>query len=223
MKNLEYYLNLNYTKTVYQDEEGDFIIEVPDLPGCVADGATPAEAFENVREAMASWIESRVKAGLAIPEPKKPEEYSGKILVRMPQFLHRRLAEQAKTEGVSLNQYVVACLTDASAAYSARSSLDQAAALFSGGAANSALYGVVQSAVTRITSRIRYEPETVTLALGVGETFSTDSIHYCGVKWGTLAEPLGLGQSGTTRQQTEWQLKGLPAVIHDPRLHDKLA
>jgi antitoxin HicB len=115
MKNLEHYLSLNYRKIVYQDEDGDYIIEVPDLPGCAADGVTPDEAFANLRDSMSSWFESRIEAGLAIPEPKNPESYSGKLLLRMPKFLHRRLAEQAETQETSLNQYVVALLSDASA------------------------------------------------------------------------------------------------------------
>lgn len=115
MKNLDYYLSLNYRKLVYQDEDGDYIVEVPDLPGCVSDGPTPAEAFENLRGAMSSWITSRIAAGLDVPEPKTIEDYSGRVLLRMPQFLHRRLAEQASTEGASLNQYMVSLLSDGSA------------------------------------------------------------------------------------------------------------
>jgi predicted RNase H-like HicB family nuclease len=116
MKNTHDYLSLNYHKRLYQDEEGDWIVEVDDLPGCIADGRTPDEAIENLRQAMRSWIDSRIQAGLDVPEPSVAEEYSGKILVRMPRFLHRRLSLQAKTEGVSLNQYIVSLLVDASRA-----------------------------------------------------------------------------------------------------------
>lgn len=114
MKNIDDYLSLNYHKRLYQDD-GDWIIEVDDLPGCIADGGTPDEAVENLRHAMRSWIESRLAAGLEVPEPSGAEEYSGKILVRMPRFLHRRLSLQAKAEGVSLNQYLGSLLADASA------------------------------------------------------------------------------------------------------------
>jgi len=114
MSDVNYYLSLNYHKRLYQ-EDGDWIVEVDDFPGCVADGRTPDEAVENLRHAMKSWIESRVAAGFDIPEPSGMEEYSGKILVRMPRFLHRRLSLQAKAEGVSLNQYLGSLLADASA------------------------------------------------------------------------------------------------------------
>jgi antitoxin HicB len=114
MKDLKYYLSLNYRKTVYQDEDGDYIVEVTELPGCLADGATPDEAFANLREAMVSWLKSRMEAGLEIPEPRELDEYSGKVLLRMPKFLHRRLSEQAVDEGVSLNHYLVALLSASS-------------------------------------------------------------------------------------------------------------
>lgn len=116
MKPIDHYLSLKYPTSVYQDEEGDYIVEVDDLPGCLADGRTPDEAFANLQEAKRSWMESRQAAGLQIPEPRQRDEYSGRVLVRMPKFLHRKLFEQAKAEGTSLNQYIVALLSWASAA-----------------------------------------------------------------------------------------------------------
>jgi len=114
MKPLEYYLSLNYRSSVYRDDEGDFIVEVPDLPGCAADGKTPDEAFNNLKSAMRSWIESRTASGLEIPEPRSSEQYSGRLLIRMPKYLHERLSHQAANEGVSLNQYMVSLLSEAS-------------------------------------------------------------------------------------------------------------
>lgn len=139
MRNADYYLSLNYHKRLYQDEEGDWIVEVDDLPGCVADGKTPDEAVENLRDAMTAWIDSRIEAGLEVPEPSVAEEYSGKILVRMPRFLHRRLSLQAKAEGVSLNQYIVSLLVDASRAGLTAAPVVQNVASF---AANCRWYGV---------------------------------------------------------------------------------
>src|SRR5216684_1995039 len=107
MKTVEHYLSLNYKTSVYRDDEGDFIVEAAGLPGCVADGKTPNEAFENLYKAMRSWIESRIEAGLDIPEPKSTGGFSGRVLLRMPRYLHQRLSEQAENEGASLNQYMV--------------------------------------------------------------------------------------------------------------------
>jgi len=115
MKSVEYYLGLNYRTSVFRDDEGDFIVKVPELPGCIADGDTPNSAFENLKVAMRSWIESRMEAGLDIPEPKSRADFSGRILLRMPRYLHERLSEQAESEGTSLNQYMISLLSQASA------------------------------------------------------------------------------------------------------------
>ena len=57
------------------------------------------------------WIEAAYEHGIDIPLPSYPEEYSGKFVVRLPRSLHRRLAESAERDGVSLNQYVVMLLS----------------------------------------------------------------------------------------------------------------
>jgi antitoxin HicB len=115
MRTLDHYLALNYHKRLYQDDENDWIVEIDDLPGCVADGKTPDEAIANSRLAMQSWMESRMSAGLEIPEPSIADDYSGRILLRMPKYIHRRLAIQAQQEGSSLNQYIVSLISYGSA------------------------------------------------------------------------------------------------------------
>lgn len=42
---------------IYPGEDGMWVAEVPSLPGCVTQGATRAEAIENVREAIDLWVE----------------------------------------------------------------------------------------------------------------------------------------------------------------------
>ena len=118
-KNLEYYLSLSYgvQLSLHREEDMDdyWIAEILDLPGCVSDGSTPDEAVENLEEAKYLWIETQIEDGLEVPEPTQTSGYSGKFLVRLPRTLHRRLAEQAKRENVSLNQCVVNMLSDANA------------------------------------------------------------------------------------------------------------
>jgi antitoxin HicB len=111
MSKIDHYLALNYHKRLYQDDEGDWIAEVDDLPGCIADGETPDEAIASSREAMRMWMESRMSSGLDIPEPSIADEYSGRILLRMPKYIHRMLAIQAQQEGSSLNQFIVSLLS----------------------------------------------------------------------------------------------------------------
>jgi antitoxin HicB len=99
-----------YRKIISGNAEEGFLIEVPDLPGCMTAGETEAEALEMIHDAMALWLTVAVEDGLPIPPPSSPPEYSGRLLVRMPKTLHRRLIERAEDEGVSANQLAVALL-----------------------------------------------------------------------------------------------------------------
>lgn len=49
--------------------KGGYLVTVPDLPDCMADGETPEEALANIREAIASWIESAEAWGMPVPAP----------------------------------------------------------------------------------------------------------------------------------------------------------
>ena len=55
------------------DEDGAFVAEVPSLPGCVTQGATRAEALDNIREAIAAYLESLKAHDEPIP-PSVDEE-----------------------------------------------------------------------------------------------------------------------------------------------------
>ncbi|MFH7030499.1 MAG: type II toxin-antitoxin system HicB family antitoxin [Heteroscytonema crispum UTEX LB 1556] len=108
---LENYLNLQYPVTLYPDPEGGYVAQIKDLPGCLTQGETLDETMANMNEARELWIETAYEAGDDIPVPSSDDSYSGKLLVRMPKSLHRRLAETAEREGVSLNQYIVSLLS----------------------------------------------------------------------------------------------------------------
>jgi antitoxin HicB len=96
------------------DEGGRYLVEFPDLPGCISDGQTVAEAVANPRDAQAAWIAAMREAGRPIPAPgaDPADGYSGKWVLRTPRSLHRSLAERAKREGVSLNMLAVALLAE---------------------------------------------------------------------------------------------------------------
>ncbi|MGB3585608.1 MAG: type II toxin-antitoxin system HicB family antitoxin [Tunicatimonas sp.] len=55
-----------YWSTAYQH----FIAEVPELSGCMADGATYEDTIDNVQVVMSEWIETAQEKGWDIPEPK---------------------------------------------------------------------------------------------------------------------------------------------------------
>ena len=54
----------------WNDEDGSFIAEVPELPGCAADGASYQEALTNTEAIIAEWIETAKELGRPIPQPK---------------------------------------------------------------------------------------------------------------------------------------------------------
>ena len=60
-----------YEVIVYwSDEDQAFIAEVPELPGCAADGQTYQKALANVEIIIKEWIETAKEEGRLIPEPK---------------------------------------------------------------------------------------------------------------------------------------------------------
>lgn len=119
-RNLEHYLGLRYPITLQAEAEGGFVAEVADLPGCLSQGETVAEAVANVEEARRLWLETAWEHGDEIPLPAAEADYSGRLLVRMPRTLHRKLAEGARREGVSLNQHILALLSERSVAVDLR-------------------------------------------------------------------------------------------------------
>ena len=109
-KDINYYLGLPYNITVQKnhDQSGDYYyVRVLELDGCQSHGATVEEAYSNIREAMEGWIEVKLEFGDPIPEPISDNDYSGKFNIRIPKSLHRRLAMEAESEGVSMNQYAL--------------------------------------------------------------------------------------------------------------------
>lgn len=60
-----------YELIVYwSDEDERFVVEVPELPGCMADGTTYTEAVENAQTIISEWIETAQSQGREIPQPR---------------------------------------------------------------------------------------------------------------------------------------------------------
>lgn len=62
---------IKYEIIIYWSEEGEsFIAEVPELPGCMADGRTYQEAIANAEIIIGEWIVTAEKLGREIPQPR---------------------------------------------------------------------------------------------------------------------------------------------------------
>src|SRR5437868_11340514 len=96
-KNLNYYLQLQYTIRLKKNSDGSYFAEIEELPGCITEGDTEKEALTMLEDAKKAWLEVALKRKITIPEPAS-DEYSGKFNIRLPKFLHRQLAYKAKQE-----------------------------------------------------------------------------------------------------------------------------
>jgi predicted RNase H-like HicB family nuclease len=63
--------SIQYEIILYWSREDQaFIAEVPELPGCAADGATYQEAVANAEVVIREWIETAIELGRPVPEPR---------------------------------------------------------------------------------------------------------------------------------------------------------
>jgi len=58
---------MKYRVLIEQDEDGVFVAQVPSLPGCISEGQTRGEALENVKDAIAGYLESLAKHDEPVP------------------------------------------------------------------------------------------------------------------------------------------------------------
>jgi predicted RNase H-like HicB family nuclease len=68
---------MRYELIIYwSKDDNTFVVEVPELPGCMADGQTYAEAVKNAEEVIDEWIETARKLGRSIPEARGKLAYA---------------------------------------------------------------------------------------------------------------------------------------------------
>jgi len=101
----------DYTVDLEHEDDGSYVAEVVELPGCLAAGDDPNEAVALLRESFELWTAETVTAGLPIPAPSRLGP-NGRILLRLPKSLHVRLAQAAARDGVSVNAFVTAAVAE---------------------------------------------------------------------------------------------------------------
>lgn len=60
----------------WSEDDSAFLAEVPELPGCMADGQSYEEALRNTQTVIAEWVESAKSLKRAIPKPKGKLQYA---------------------------------------------------------------------------------------------------------------------------------------------------
>ncbi len=111
-KDLAYYMNLKYKIEIVplsEEDGGGYEARIPQLgkEAFRGYGETVVEALAHLEIVKKDLFERYLKEGVPIPEPDlKEEKYSGRILLRIPFYLHKELSELAKKEDISLNQFL---------------------------------------------------------------------------------------------------------------------
>ncbi len=93
-----------------KEEGGGYLVEYPDIPGCMSDGETIEEAIAHGREALRDCVAVLQESGRKVP---KPGVEAAQWRQRLPRTLYAKLTAQAETEGVSINSFVTAIIAEA--------------------------------------------------------------------------------------------------------------
>jgi predicted HicB family RNase H-like nuclease len=99
---------MNFEKYLYSvgwsDDDKAFVARVAEFPSLAAHGDSQAEALAEIKSVVKFVVKDLRKNKETIPEPIGKRSYSGKFVVRMPEYLHRKLAIEASQQNISLNQ-----------------------------------------------------------------------------------------------------------------------
>jgi predicted RNase H-like HicB family nuclease len=97
----------HYTYSVSWSAKDDiFVARVAEFPLLAAHGESQEKALKEIKVAVEGVIEDMIDSREEIPKPLGERSYSGKLNVRMPESLHRRLAAEAAEQRVSLNHLI---------------------------------------------------------------------------------------------------------------------
>ncbi|PKL77057.1 MAG: toxin-antitoxin system HicB family antitoxin [Candidatus Melainabacteria bacterium HGW-Melainabacteria-1] len=87
-------------------EDQAFIARVAEFPSLATHGDTQELALGELKQVLMTVLEDLMDSGEPIPVPLGDRTYSGRLNLRMSNYLHRQLAIEAAQQGVSLNQVI---------------------------------------------------------------------------------------------------------------------
>lgn len=105
-------MNKHAVAIKWSDEDNGFVANIPGIIGLSALGTTREEALSELRIATEAYFEALKTAGKPMPLPEKVNPYSGQLRLRMPKSLHAALSNEAESENISLNTYIVSLLSE---------------------------------------------------------------------------------------------------------------
>lgn len=101
-------------RVTWSTEDEEFLATCIEFPSLSWLSDTQEGALHGIRDLVLEVVDDLRSSGETAPEPLSSRSYSGKFNLRVGERLHRKLAMEAAEEHVSLNQYVVRRLNDAS-------------------------------------------------------------------------------------------------------------
>ena len=113
-KTVDYYMSLPYTIEIIKNDDGSYFCKIKEFKGCMTEADSLEEAVKMIEEAKILWLSAAIEDDVDIPLPEHSDEnnYSGKILLRLPKYLHKKLVDNAKNENVNLNYYIATLLAE---------------------------------------------------------------------------------------------------------------
>ena len=88
----------------WSEEDKAFVARVAEFPSLAAHGETQEEALSEIKSVVEFVIKDLIELKEPIPEPFGKRSFSGKLVLRMPEYMHRQLVLEAMQQGISLNQ-----------------------------------------------------------------------------------------------------------------------
>jgi predicted RNase H-like HicB family nuclease len=88
----------------WSEEDEAFVARVAEFPSLAAHGATQEEALREITNLVGFVLKDLTESKEPIPEPFGRRSFSGRLVLRMPEYMHRQLALEAMRQGISLNQ-----------------------------------------------------------------------------------------------------------------------
>lgn len=101
----------DFTIDLAREEDGSYVAEVVEFPGCLAAGDDPNEAVAMLRDSFELWVGDMAQSGRVVPPPSRSGP-NGRLLLRLPKSLHARVAQAATRDGVSVNAFVTAAVAE---------------------------------------------------------------------------------------------------------------